>query len=180
LEPITVYLGLGSNLGQREANLARAILLLGQPFDSAQDRRVELLRVSSIYETAPWGYTEQPPFLNCVVEAETTLPPPLLLQAVQELEKAMGRKPGFQYGPRLIDVDILLYGSLTIDQPDLQIPHPRIPQRAFVLIPLAELAAIMVHPTLRLPIAELARRVEGKEGVKPWGPPPTIPNLSKH
>jgi 2-amino-4-hydroxy-6-hydroxymethyldihydropteridine diphosphokinase len=178
LEPVTVYLGLGSNLGQREANLARAISAIGgldQPFDSAQGERVELLRVSSIYETAPWGYTEQPPFLNCVVEAETTLPPHLLLQSVQELEKAMARKPGIRYGPRLIDVDILLYGSLTIDQPNLQIPHPRIPERAFVLIPLAELAPVLVHPTLQLLIAELARRVDGKEGVKLWGPPPAIP-----
>jgi 2-amino-4-hydroxy-6-hydroxymethyldihydropteridine diphosphokinase len=183
LEPVTVYLGLGSNLGQREANLARAISAIGgqgQPFDSAQGERVELLRVSSIYETAPWGYTEQPPFLNCVVEAETTLPPPLLLQAVQELENAMGRKPGIRYGPRLIDVDILLYGSLTIDQPDLQIPHPRIPERAFVLIPLAELAPVLVHPTLQLPIAELARRVQGRGGVTRWGPPPTILDSLKH
>ena len=179
MEPVTVYLGLGSNLGQREANLARAIQLLGQPFDSAQGGRVEPLRASSIYETAPWGYTEQPPFLNCVVEAETALPPHLLLQSVQGLEKAMGRKPGFRYGPRLIDVDILLYGSLTIDQPDLQIPHPRIPERAFVLIPLAELAAVVVHPTLQLPIAELARRVQGQGGVTRWGPPPIIPD-KKH
>lgn len=193
MEAVTVYLGLGSNLGQRDANLARAIRLLGQPFDPslmgrtqgepfgfAQDRRVELLRVSSIYETAPWGYTEQPPFLNCVVEAETTLPPHLLLQLVQGLEKAMGRKPVFRYGPRLIDVDILLYGSLTTDQPDLQIPHPRMVERAFALIPLAELAAAMVHPTLQLPIAELARQVQGQEGVTRWGLPPAIPEPSKH
>ncbi len=182
MEPVTVYLGLGSNLGQREANLARAISAiggLGQPFDSAQGE-LRPRRVSSIYETAPWGYTQQPPFLNCVVEAETTLPPHLLLRLVQGLEQAMGRKPGFRYGPRLIDVDILLYGSLTTDQPDLQIPHPRMSQRAFVLIPLAELAAVMVHPTLQLPIAELARRVQGQGGVTRWGPPPIIPDPSKH
>jgi 2-amino-4-hydroxy-6-hydroxymethyldihydropteridine diphosphokinase len=175
LEPVTVYLGLGSNLGQREANLARAISTIG-----GLGQQMRLIRASAIYETAPWGYTEQPPFLNCVVEAETTLPPPLLLQAVQELEKAMARKPGFRYGPRLIDVDILLYGSLTIDQPDLQIPHPRIPERAFVLIPLAELAAVLAHPTLQLPIAELARRVQGQGGVTRWGPPPLLPGPPKH
>jgi len=180
MEAVTVYLGLGSNLGQRDANLTRAIRLLGQPFDSAQGERVEPLRVSSIYETAPWGYTEQPFFLNCVVEAETTLPPALLLQSVQVVEKAMGRKPGIRWGPRVIDVDILLYGSLTIDQPDLQIPHPRISQRAFVLIPLAELAASLIHPTLQLAIADLARRVQGQEGVTRWGLPPAIPDLSKH
>jgi 2-amino-4-hydroxy-6-hydroxymethyldihydropteridine diphosphokinase len=177
LEPVTVYLGLGSNLGQREANLGRAIQLLSQGFDSVG--RVEPLRASSVYETAPWGYTDQPPFLNCVVEAETTLPPHPLLQSVQGLEKAMGRKPGIRWGPRVIDVDILLYGNLTTDQPDLQIPHPRMSQRAFVLIPLAELAAAMVHPTLQLPIAELARQVLGQEGVTRWGLPPAIPDPPK-
>ena len=167
MEPVTVYLGLGSNLGQREANLSRAIQILGQ--------QMRVLRISSIYETAPWGYTDQPDFLNCVLEVETMLPPPRLLESVKGLEKDMGREQSFRYGPRLIDVDILLYGDSSTDLPDLQIPHPRMPQRAFVLVPLAELAAGLAHPTLKVTIDELARRVEGKEEVKPWGPPPVIP-----
>ena len=166
MEPVTAYLGLGSNLGQREANLARAVHLLGQ--------RMRPLRVSSIYETPPWGYTDQPDFLNCVLEAETTLAAPSLLESVKGLEREMGREPSFLYGPRLIDVDLLLYGDQTTDLLDLQIPHPRLSQRAFVLVPLAELAAGLVHPTLKLTVAELARRAEGWEGVKLWGPPPVL------
>ena len=166
MEPVTAYLGLGSNLGQREANLARAVHLLGQ--------RMRPLRVSSIYETSPWGYTDQPDFLNCVLEAETKLAAPSLLESVKGLEREMGRVTSFLYGPRLIDVDLLLYGDWTTDLPDLQIPHPRLSQRAFVLVPLAELAAGLVHPTLKLTVAELARRAEGGEGVKLWGPPPVL------
>jgi 7,8-dihydro-6-hydroxymethylpterin-pyrophosphokinase len=83
----------------------------------------------------------------------------------------MGRQPGVRYGPRLIDVDILLYGDTTVDLPDLKIPHPGLSQRAFVLVPLAELAPWLVHPTLRVPISDLARRADGLEGVTPWGPP---------
>lgn len=160
---VIVYLGLGSNLGQREANLAQAVHQLS--------RSVRVLRSSSIYETVPWGYADQPNFLNSVLEAETTLPPLQLLAAVKRLEGEVGREPSFRYGPRLIDIDILLYGNSTTDLPDLQIPHPRISQRAFVLVPLAELAPGLVHPTLGLTIAELARQVEGKEGVRLWRPP---------
>lgn len=166
MEPVTVYLGLGSNLGQRAVNLARAVHRLG---DS-----LRLLRSSSIYETAPWGYTDQPTFLNCVLEAETALPPWQLLVVAKNLEDEIGRQPSFHYGPRLVDIDILLYGDLITDLPDLQIPHPRMSQRAFVLVPLAELAPGLTHPTLNLSIAELARQVEGKEGVKLWGAPPEI------
>jgi len=163
LAELTIYLGLGSNLGQREANLRRAVQRLGG--------LVRLLRSSSIYETVPWGYSEQPNFLNCVLEAETALPPLQLLAVAQSLEDQIGREPSFRYGPRLIDLDILLYGDVITDLPDLQIPHLRMPQRAFVLVPLAELAPELVHPSLRLTIAELARQVDGKEGVKLWGPP---------
>lgn len=165
---VIAYLGLGSNLGQREANLAQAVLQLSQS--------VRVLRSASIYETAPWGYADQPNFLNSVLEAETTLPPLRLLTAVKRLEGEVGREPSFRYGPRLIDIDILLYGDSTTNLPDLQIPHPRISQRAFVLVPLAELAPGLMHPTLGLTIAELARRVEGKEGVKVWRAPLEIPS----
>ena len=166
MAPVTIYLGLGTNMGQRETNLARAVYRLAES--------VRLLRRSAIYETAPWGYTDQPDFLNCVLEAETVLPPSPLLAMVKRLEEEMGREPGFRWGPRLVDVDILLYGDLTVDLPDLQIPHPRMAQRAFVLVPLAELAPGLVHPTLKRTIAELAGQVEGKEGVRWWGAPPHL------
>lgn len=163
METVTIYLGLGSNLGQREANLRQAAQRLRES--------VRLLRSSSIYETAPWGYTDQPDFLNCVLEAETDLPPLQLLAVAKNLEDAIGREPSVRYGPRSIDVDILLYSDRITDLPDLQIPHPRMAQRAFVLVPLAELAPELIHPTLKRSIAELTRQVDGKEGVKLWGPP---------
>jgi len=167
LDRITAYLGLGSNLGKREANLLEAAKRL------VQDQRVSINRASSLYETTPWGYTDQPFFLNCVLEIETALEPVPLLARAQELEDEVGREPSFRYGPRLIDIDILLYGGLTLSlaTPDLQIPHTRMDQRAFVLVPLAELAAELVHPKLLLTIRELAQRVDGREGVKLWGTP---------
>ena len=183
--PVTAYLGLGSNLGRRDQNLATALRRLcrdwvqagdGQARDSrsrsAGEGRVELLRASSIYETAPWGYACQPDFLNCVLEVRIALPPGELLAWIKGVERDMGRRPGLRYGPRLIDVDILLYGDVTVDQPDLQIPHPLLHQRAFALIPLAELNQQLVHPTRHATVAELAARVAGREGVRLWGPPP--------
>ena len=167
MDRVTAYLGLGSNLGKREANLLEAAKRL------VQDQRVSIGRASSLYETAPWGYTDQPFFLNWVLEIETALEPVPLLARVQEVEHEVGREPSFRYGPRLIDIDILLYGGLTLSlgTPDLQIPHPRMEQRAFVLVPLVELAAELVHPKLLLTIQELARRVDGKDGITLWGPP---------
>ncbi len=166
MEGVGAYLGLGSNLGDREANLLEAARLL------KEDGQLVLSRASSIYETPPWGYTEQPFFLNCVLEVDTTLEPVSLLAWLQAVEARVGREPSFRYGPRLIDIDILLYGDLVLsrENPDLQMPHPRMDQRAFVLVPLAELAADLVHPGLRLTIEALARRVEGQDGVKLWGP----------
>ncbi|HLF04663.1 MAG TPA: 2-amino-4-hydroxy-6-hydroxymethyldihydropteridine diphosphokinase [Dehalococcoidia bacterium] len=173
-----VYLGLGSNLGDRADNLAQAIRRLGQPSPQAGAELalplLRPLRASSVYETAPWGYADQPAFLNCVLEAETGLAPLALLALGQRVERELGRQPTFRYGPRLVDVDILLYGDLVLDLPQLQVPHPRMAQRAFVLVPLAELAPELVHPTLRLTIAELARRVDGKEGVKLWSAAPPL------
>ena len=177
LDPVTAYLGLGSNLGQRDRNLAEAVSRLGG--DRAGQHRgrraagggVALLRASSVYETAPWGYTCQPNFLNCVLEIRTTLSPSHLLESVKGLEVTMGRQRGFRNGPRLIDVDILLYGDSAIDLPGLQIPHPRLHQRAFALAPLAELAPGVIHPALGVTIAKLAAEADGREGVELRGPP---------
>ena len=158
---ITAYLGLGSNVGNRQANLERALDLLGT------NAGIRIIRCSSIYETEPWGVTEQPLFLNAAVEIQTSLEPGDLLAAVKATEKAMGRATTVRYGPRNIDIDILLYDSLVIDwqTPDLQVPHARILDRAFVLIPLAELAGHIQHPTAKRTIEDLAADIERREGI---------------
>ncbi len=180
MDEVTVYLGLGSNLGCREENLARAIRLLASPAggdsspagDKTSDE-IRLVRVSSVYQTAPWGYADQPHFLNCVVEAQTSLSLGELLLRAQAMEQSLGRRPSVRYGPRSIDVDILLYGSQVVDEPGLQVPHPRLHQRAFVLVPLADLCPELEHPVLKTGIAALASSVDGREGVELWGPGPT-------
>ena len=161
MNSVTAYLGLGSNLGDRLRNLADALELLDRPLEG-----VSVSRASGIYETEPWGLARQPKFLNCAVEVTTALPPLGLLQKAKEVEAAIGRKPGPRYGPRVADVDILLYGDLTVEEPDLQIPHPRLHLRAFVLVPLAELAPALKHPLLADTVGGLAERTEGKEGVR--------------
>lgn len=157
------YLGLGTNLGDRQENLARAVKGLNAKPDLA------VVRTSGIYETAPWGLTEQPDFLNMVAEIMTSLSPQELLDRVKDLERELGRKHGPRFGPRLIDVDILLYGNMVVEQPDLHIPHASLHLRAFALVPLAELAPDCVHPILGVTIARLASQVDGLEGVIPLG-----------
>ena len=142
-----VFLGIGTNLGDRERNLQAALAILSQ--------KMVILKESSIYQTAPWGYLDQPAFLNQVIEAQTDLSPLNLLGFLKDTEKALGRQANFRYGPRLIDLDILFYGSRVIQTPRLQIPHPRIAQRAFVLVPLAEIAPDFVHPQTKQTIAQL-------------------------
>lgn len=137
---MTVYLSLGANLGDREANLRAAIAEL-----PAAGVRVE--RVSSFYETEPVDYLEQPWFLNCVVEGETEVEAVELLRGLRGIEERMGSKKEFAKGPRLLDIDILLYGDETIDTAELQVPHPRMLQRKFVLAPLAEIAPGLRHPS---------------------------------
>jgi 2-amino-4-hydroxy-6-hydroxymethyldihydropteridine diphosphokinase len=151
------YLGLGSNLGDRRANLSAAA--------AAMAPSAVVLRSSSIYQTEPWGYLEQPAFLNQVLEVETSLSPADLLAALKRLEASLGRQATFRYGPRLIDLDILLYDQLVLHQPDLVIPHAQLAERAFVLVPLAELAPGLIHPLLGVSMAELKGRID-LSGVK--------------
>lgn len=154
----TVFIALGSNLGDRSANLAAAIGRLG-------DLGL-VTRVSPVYETEPWGITAQPRFLNQVVELQTDLPPHALLRHLKAIETAMGRETtGPRYGPRPIDLDILLYDDLALTSYTLTVPHPRLCERAFVLVPLADLAADRVHPRLGLTVRELLARVD-RSGVQ--------------
>ena len=153
------YLGLGSNLGNREANLDMALKLLRQ--------RMKVVKVSSIYDTEPVGKTEQPRFLNIVCEVSTRLSPEGLLALAKGIESKMGRH-GKSGEPRTIDIDILLYGDFVINTPDLVIPHPRIEERAFVLIPLAEIAPDVVHPVSWKKISEMRDAIKEKQGVFKW------------
>jgi 2-amino-4-hydroxy-6-hydroxymethyldihydropteridine diphosphokinase len=152
-----IYLGLGTNLGDRKANLRDAATGLVP--------KVKVLRASSIYDTEPWGFLDQPAFLNQVIEGETDLTPLDLLAFLKDLEITLGRKVSFLYGPRLIDMDILLYDMAVINTPELTIPHPRLAERAFMLVPLAELAPELSHPLLGLSMCALRDRID-TSGVK--------------
>jgi 2-amino-4-hydroxy-6-hydroxymethyldihydropteridine diphosphokinase len=143
----TVYLSLGSNVGDRAANLNAAIHRISALGDVVQ--------VSSLYETEPVEFTAQPWFLNCVVELETEKTPQQLMAALLEIERQMGRTRTQKKGPRSIDIDILLFGDSTVDTKGLTIPHPALQERRFVLEPLAEIAASLRHPLLKKTIREL-------------------------
>src|SRR5260370_13219564 len=146
---MNVYLWVGSNIGDREETLRAAI-------DELPPAGVAVTRVSSFYETEPVDLLEQPWFLNCVVEAETHFDPFMLLRTLREIEMKMGSKKLVAKGPRLIDMDILLYGQETIDTPELQVPHPRMHLRRFVLVPLAEIAPTLEHPAWATTVSALA------------------------
>lgn len=148
----TVYLALGSNLGDRAANLALAR-------DHIAAGGIQILRVSSIYETAPRELIAQPWFLNQVIEVRTALLPRQLLQRILKIERAMGRKRIAPKGPRVIDIDILLFGGSRVSAPELDVPHPRIAERRFVLEPLAELAPDLRHPITKKTIREMLAKV---------------------
>jgi 2-amino-4-hydroxy-6-hydroxymethyldihydropteridine diphosphokinase len=154
-----VYLALGSNVGNREENLREAERRL-------RHLAITVKQVSSIYETAPVDYLDQPWFHNSVLEAETDLPPHELLRRMREIESAMGSQKPFAKGPRLIDLDILLYGDETIATPDLQVPHPRMLERLFVLVPLAEIVPTYRHPSWHGTVAELLQKTPDRSEVR--------------
>ena len=147
-----VYLSLGSNLGDRQKNLEAVENLLPP--------QVLIKERSRIYETEPWGYQEQPRFLNQVLAVTTSLTPLDLLAYLKDIEKSIGRKPSFRYGPREVDIDILLYGNQVINQESLIIPHERLPERAFVLAPLAELAPELILPGSERTITDLLETID--------------------
>lgn len=145
----TVYVGLGSNMGDREAHIQAAIKQL-------ETQRIHVRRLARIRETKPTGPVQnQPNFLNTVAEAETELFPMQLLRTVLQIERELGRKRLVAQGPRAIDIDILLYGRFVVDTPKLIVPHPRMVERGFVLEPMAELAPDLRHPVLRKTMREL-------------------------
>ncbi|HET7108191.1 MAG TPA: 2-amino-4-hydroxy-6-hydroxymethyldihydropteridine diphosphokinase [Candidatus Acidoferrum sp.] len=156
---ITVYIAIGTNVGEREANLLQALRLL-------PESGVHIRRVSSIYETEPVDYLEQEWFLNMVLEAQTELDALDLLSALRVIEARMGSRKAFAKGPRKIDLDILLYGSETIDTPELQVPHPRMLERKFVLIPLAEIAPGLRHPSWKSGVAHILAGSSDRSAVK--------------
>ena len=147
-----VYLALGTNLGDRLANLRAAI--------EALPSEVKVIAESKVYETPPWGYENQPAFLNMAVKCETNLKPELLLKRLKQLEVQLGREQSFHWGPRLIDIDILFYDDLILKSEPLSIPHPRLHERGFVLVPLADIAPDFIHPVLKKTIKELLASVD--------------------
>jgi len=153
------YLSLGSNVGDRAKNLRDAIAAL-------RNVGIDVTRISSMYETEPVDYLDQPWFVNMAVEAQTELAPSALLEILRGIETQMGSKKLITKGPRLIDMDILLYGNEVIDTPELQVPHPRMHLRRFVLEPLAEIAPNVRHSISRLSVSEMLTRTPDKSAVR--------------
>lgn len=145
----TAYIGIGTNIGERVANVDRALSLMS-------DAGIRLIRCSSLHETTPWGVTDQPNFINAAAMVETDLAPHDLFTTLKSIERRMGRLfEQERWGPRVIDLDILLYDDEVIDTHDLKVPHPLMHERAFVLVPLNEIAPDAMHPVLCKRVSEL-------------------------
>ena len=157
----TTYLLLGSNLGDRVVTLHRALLALA-------DKAGRLVAVSGVYETAAWGQEAQPAFLNQAVQLSTDLTPAQLLAACQQIEADLGRERLELWGPRTLDVDILLYDAVVLETEQLTIPHPRLPERRFALVPLADIAPAYQHPQRQQSISQLLADCPDKLPVEPW------------
>ncbi|WP_409290949.1 2-amino-4-hydroxy-6-hydroxymethyldihydropteridine diphosphokinase [Peribacillus sp. SCS-37] len=158
----TAYLSLGSNIKDRLEHLTSAVRSL------AGDPSVRVAKVSSIYETDPVGYTGQDCFLNIAVEVKTFLSPAELLEKCQSIERELGRKRVIRWGPRTIDLDILLYNHENIETESLSVPHPRMHERAFVLVPLLELNPSLKDPVSQTLLADFLEAIPDKEGVRLW------------
>lgn len=152
------YIGIGSNLGNRHKNCLHAIELL-------EERGVLVQKRSSLYETVPWGVKDQPSFINMVVQIETTLKPDELLRLLKDIEKEIGRQDSIHWGPRIIDLDILLFNTLVLNEKKLQIPHPYLHEREFVLRPLNEIAPDVIHPVFHMSIDKLTQKMLGGRDV---------------
>ena len=161
----TVFLSLGTNLGDRVENLRAALQAL-LPV-------VNIQSTSPVFETPPWGFTEQPAFLNMVIMGKTEVDPLTLLGRLKSIEVDLGRLPSFRFGPRLIDLDILFYGDHLINEEHLVVPHPRLHERAFVLVPLNDLVPDLVHPLLKQTIHSLLAGLPQSErdAIHPWTEP---------
>ena len=146
------YIGIGSNVGKRKENCYRALALLKQ-------KGIKITKMSSFHETEPWGYKNQPSFLNMVIEAETKLGARDLLETLQQIEKKLGREKSFKWGPRTIDLDILLFDNMSVQEKDLMIPHPLMHKREFVLKPLCEITPALRHPVLKVSVQKLLEQL---------------------
>ncbi|MFJ7640605.1 2-amino-4-hydroxy-6-hydroxymethyldihydropteridine diphosphokinase [Peribacillus sp. NPDC046944] len=156
------YLSIGSNMGESFDTFQRAFQLL------SEDPHIKLVSCSSLYETDPVGYTDQDCFLNAVIKVETDLTPEDLLRACMQVEQELGRKRNVRWGPRTLDLDILLYNHENVETEILSIPHPRMHERAFVIIPLMELESDIILPKMNTSLSDLLEKIPDKEGVRLW------------
>jgi 2-amino-4-hydroxy-6-hydroxymethyldihydropteridine diphosphokinase len=159
---VLAFIALGSNMGEREKHLQSALQMLGE------HPRIQVLRLSSIYETEPVGYLDQPAFLNAVAAVRTDMKAGELLGAMLDAELKLGRTRDIRFGPRTIDLDLLLFGSEVLTEPELIVPHPRMLERAFVLVPLLDVLEEAAVPGLEEPLSAYLDGLEGKEGVTRW------------
>ena len=158
---VDVFIGLGSNVGDRESNLRKAMELLKE--------KMKLVKVSSMYETEPMYLKDQPWFVNCVAKLETDMTPKELLVYLGNIERRLGRQRSVRYGPRSIDLDILFYGNEIVEESDLKIPHPRLHERRFVLVPLVEIEPDRIHPVYRRSASTLLAYLNSNEFARKLG-----------